>query len=91
MENEYRIVLDLYLNDKGNFMTLYKEMNFEVKHGFLVPSVDIKWKQKTLTGITVSPTLEFDPIKRSLLSIINEKHSNISDNDIKHSEIPVRY
>lgn len=90
-ENEYRIVIDLYMNDDGEFMTIENGKNVTNKNGYLIPSVDIEWNQEALIGVTVSPTLEFDGIKRSILNVINGKYTNISDENIKSSKIPVRY
>lgn len=90
-ENEYRIVLDLYLDDDGKFKTIDKEKEFFEKNGYLIPYVDLKWKQEALIGITVSPTLEFEGIKRSILNVTDGKYSNINDESIHNSDIPVRY
>lgn len=90
-ENEYRIVVDLYLDDQGKFKTIKNKMNITNKKGYMIPSIDIKWEQEALEGITLSPTLEYNGIKNSILNVTNGKYSNINGKSIECSQIPVRY
>lgn len=92
IENEFRIALDLHRKErKDKFSAICEQQQFFVKNGFLIPYVDIGFESSALKEIRVSPTVDFDTAKRSLIRAAAKNFKQIKESDIKQSEIPVRY
>lgn len=92
LEKEFRIAMDLHRKEsKDIFSAIYDKQNFFVKNGILIPYVDIKFKQDSLKGICVSPTVDFDTAKRSLMRALAKNFTRLNENSIQKSSIPVRY
>lgn len=91
VENEFRLVLDLFLNDDNTYAVIKDKQEFFEKNGVFIPYVDIPFKNELLTGICVSPTLDYTATKESILRMSGNHYKNIRTNTIYESEIPVRY
>lgn len=92
IENEYRIAIYPYISN-GQFYSIKDERKVEYKRGLDVPYVDIHFDKKALTGITISPTMDFCDTKETVIAWCKEKgYSNLDlKNSIVKSEIPVRF
>ena len=90
-ENEFRLVLDLFLNDDNTYAVIKDKQEFYEKNGVFIPYVDIPFNRELLTGICVSPTLDYTATKESILRMTGIHYSNITYDTIYESDIPVRY
>lgn len=93
VENEYRVVLDLYFDkSNGDFMAIKSKQKFYEKNGLLIPYVDIKFKPEALRNICISPTLDLNTNENSIYRATLKSFPHISRSKaVKQSRIPVRY
>ena len=91
IEQEYRLAYDLYLNDDNTYAMIAEEQCFYEKNGIFVPYVDLNFNKKCLVGVGVSPSLDFEATKESILRISGVKYPNLNNDTVYQSEIPVRY
>lgn len=91
IENEYRVCFYLFEEKNGDFGAINMEKGYFEKNGLLIPYVDIKFKNEALKGIKISPTLNLNDARRSLLRITRKNFQYISTDSITVSQIPVRY
>ena len=91
IENEYRIVLPLYVNDDGTYMSLEDQPHHYEKNGILVPYIDLEFPRECLLSIGLSPTVDDEMAIKSILRV-GAKYENLRDRaNIVKSVIPVRY
>lgn len=90
VEDEYRLVITLFLNGK-EFVGVKNEINYMERHDIFIPYVDIVFKPEALECITISPTLDDVNTRLSLQMISQKKFAHLTEDDIKSSDIPVRY
>lgn len=91
IEKEFRLAFDLYLNEDGKYAVIKNEQKFYEKNGIFIPCIDIKFDTEMLTRIGISPTLNFNAAKDSVLRLVGDKYPKINDNSIFESKIPIRY
>lgn len=91
IENEYRLAYDLYLKADNKYAVIKDKQKFYEKNGIFIPYLDLHFDEKTLIGVGVSPTLDYEATQKSILRIMGAKYSNINKNTIHESKIPVRY
>lgn len=91
VEKEFRLAYDLYLEENNTYAVIRDKQQFYEKNGIFIPYVDLKFDEKDLIGVGVSPTLDYKSARESILRIMGTKYSNIKNNTIYESEIPVRY
>lgn len=89
-ENEYRLIIDLWINDKGEYITIDNKIGYDIKNGLIIPYIEIKFDKDAVEGLTISPTLNSNIIKQNLAAF-TKKYNNIKEDSIKESEIPLRY
>lgn len=102
IEKEYRIAIDLFFDqdvikefsdmkdeDGEKYKLLQNERKFDYRHGMFIPHIDIKFDTKTIEGISLSPTLDFEITRKNLMLFLEDK--GIGTIDIKKSDIPVRF
>lgn len=90
IEEEYRLVITLYLDGK-EFVGIKNKVCFMERNDIFIPYVDINFESDVLTGVTISPTLDSETTRLSIKLISQKKFSHLKDDDIRASEIPVRY
>ena len=66
---------DLYLEENNTYAVIKDEQHFYEKNGIFVPYVDLGFKQEYLIGVGISPTLDFEATKESILRITGAKYS----------------
>lgn len=91
IENEYRLAYDLYLKADNKYAVIKDKQKFYEKNGIFIPYLDLHFDEKTLIGVGVYPTLDYESTQKSILRIMGAKYSNINKNTIHESKIPVRY
>ena len=91
VENEFRLVFDLFLNEDNTYAVIKDKQEFYEKNGVFIPYVDIPFNKELLTGICISPTLDYVATKESILRMTGSNYKNINVKTIYESEIPVRY
>lgn len=91
VEEEYRILLNPYIDSNGKFLTIKNKREYCEKNGIFIPYVDIEFSSDCLKGITISPTLDFETTRRGIFDLIADKYPNINPSSIVKSEIPIRY
>lgn len=91
VENEFRLVFDLFLNEDNTYAVIKDKQEFYEKNGVFIPYVDIRFKKDLLIGIGISPTLDYEATKESILRMTGTNYKNINTEAIYESEIPVRY
>lgn len=89
-ENEYRLVIDLWMNENGNYATVKNEIKYYIKNGLIIPYMKVKFDKDSVEGIAISPTLGSDLIKRNLREF-TRSYKNINNENIVESAIPLRY
>ena len=89
-EREYRLVYDLYLDEEG-YGLINNKQGFMEKSGFFVPYTDIEFEPSILKQIRISPTVDFNMARMSLLRYLQSDFSHITEDRINKSIIPVRY
>ena len=90
-ESEFRLVYDLFLNEDGTYAVIKDEQKFYEKNGIFIPYIDIKFRENIITGIGISPTLDYEATKESVLRMTARNYSKIKNDTIYESKIPVRY
>lgn len=91
IENEFRLVFELYLDDDNSYVAIKEKQEFFEKNGVFIPYIDIPFENNLLTGICISPTLDYKATKESILRMMGNRYKNINANTIYESKIPVRY
>lgn len=91
IENEYRIVLNLHINEDNEYTVLNHAMQFNQKGKIKVPCVDIPFSPQALKGVWLSPTLTIGQVNEDLKRWLSGPFSHIKESDISYSDIPVRY
>ena len=91
VENEFRLAFDLFLNDDNTYAVIKNKQEFYEKNGVFIPYVDIAFEKDLLIGVGVSPTLDYNASKESILRLAGSNYKNISSDTIYESKIPVRY
>ena len=91
VENEFRLAFDLFLNDDNTYAVIKDKKEFYEKNGVFIPYVDIAFEKDLLIGVGVSPTLDYNASKESILRLAGSNYKNISSDTIYESKIPVRY
>jgi len=89
-EEEYRIILILH-GAKGVIRPTNEKLKFIERNGQYIPYVNRKFDITTLEGIRMSPTLNEKETRESLYSICKIYYPKLKKENIKKSEIPVRY
>ena len=93
VEKEYRLIIYSQLEESGSYK-LYKIdnlMDFFERDGIFIPYVDINFKPEALLSVRVSPTIDKEQARTSIMRIA-EGYSNLKNPDnIRYSGIPVRY
>ncbi len=91
-EHEYRFAISLYLNNDGTYAAIKEKQEFLEKDGLFVPYVDLKFAPEALKSVYVSPTLDLERARESILRLSQGKFPQFSDVSlIKQSGIPLRY
>lgn len=91
VENEFRLFYDLHLNEDNTYSAIKDKQHFYERNGIFIPYVDLHFDKDSLIGVGVSPTLDFEATRESILRITGTKYSNVNKNTIYQSKIPVRY
>lgn len=91
VEKEFRLAYDLYLEENNTYVVIQDKQRFYEKNGIYIPYVDLNFDEKILTGVGISPTLDYKATKESILRVMGTKYSNINHKSIYESGIPVRY
>lgn len=91
VESEYRVAIVPYVDDNGEFLAIKAKRDFMERNGIFIPYVDLQFEKDSLEGITMSPTLDPEVTRQSLLSLVENKYSKIDTDTIFQSHIPVRY
>ena len=91
VENEFRLFYDLHLNEDNTYSAIKDKQHFYERNGIFIPYVDLHFDKDSLIGVGVSPTLDFEATRESILRITGTKYSNVNKNTIYQSELPVRY
>lgn len=95
-EKEYRVCIEIddkrLKDDKENYFGINnKEMkyDFRASSGLMVPYIEIKLNDDSISRINISPMMEFDIAKESLRELLDVKgYKNVQ---IHKSRIPVRF
>lgn len=91
-ENEYRMVVDLYLDNNGEYLAIKEKQEFCEKAGIFIPYVDLEFEAKALKSIAVSPSLDLTRARESIYRLSQNNFPQFSNfENIKQSEIPLRY
>lgn len=90
VEEEYRIALILY-GSKGVIRPTKEKLEFMERNGQYIPYVNRNFDIETLEGIRMSPTLNEKETRESLYSVCKIYYPKLNKENIKKSEIPVRY
>lgn len=90
VEEEYRIALILY-ESKGVIRPTEEKLEFMERNGKYIPYINRNFDIETLEGIRMSPTLNEKETRESLYSVCKIYYPKLKKENIKKSEIPVRY
>lgn len=85
-EKEYRFVLKLPVDMKASSVIT---SGYQIKEGILSPYFELKFDDKVLECITVSPMIESDLAKKGIELFLS--HNNYKSIDFNRSNIPIRY
>lgn len=91
IENEYRLAINLLINDDGQYAAISNKREFMTKKDMIVPFTYIKFNPSVLRGLTLSPTLDYESTRVNIFNAFQKKFANISIDNIVKSKIPVRF
>ena len=89
IENEYRIALDLNIDESGHTPNIDAKRKFMSKKDFFVPYYDIDFDRNAIKSITLSPTIDRYEGRKNVKMLLDEQEMKAVD--IKQSQIPVRF
>lgn len=89
-ENEYRIVIDNYIDPIIKDDRAY-ENKFRGMNGFFVPYIETSFVKEDIEGITISPTIRQEHYEKSVQRMLLNLEYFKALSNIKKSEIPLRY
>ena len=89
-ENEYRIVIDNYIDPIIKHDCAY-ENKFREINGFFVPYIETSFEKEDIEGITISPTIRQEYYEKSVQRMLLNLEYFKALKNVKKSEIPLRY
>lgn len=90
-EKEYRIIINIPLDNDFLSENIKLEERFAEKNGFFIPYISVPFCPSALEEVKMSPTLDFELTRASVKRILRSKFSHIEYPNITQSDITVRY
>lgn len=90
-EKEYRIIINLYLNDKREYDTVSNQKGEFKRNIYSIPYIEVEFNKSCLQGITISPTKDYEKICSNILNVTTGKFNKINQDTIRKSKISLRY
>lgn len=90
VENEYRIAVDLFLDDNNQIITIKNKVEYRTNsYGFLIPYIDFDFDLLDIMSVQFSPTMDKEETMENLKMFLASQSAERVQ--IKGSDIPVRY
>lgn len=91
-EKEVRVIIKIS-TDELPTLKKKKIYRFRVQDGIMIPYIDLKFDISTVKNIIISPSINSDIVRHSLLNFLKYNDIDIGNDNsfIKHSNIPIRF
>lgn len=89
-ENEYRIVIDNYIDPLLSKEIVY-ENKFREQNNFMIPYIEIDFIADDIESVTISPTIKQEYYQKSIKRMLVHYDYYKASKNVSNSAIPLRY